>query len=182
MAVMLHLSRLTHDRKTLCGSGRLFLWAAALVLSLAFNAFGQPAGGKTTGSGATSNSNANTRTTPAKPKPKPATSTNSRTSGVPASIGGKWWTSGNDFGASEVDFTQSGAGVTGVIRYSDGGTGTVSGTMAAKRLQFTFADANGRTGSGWLELSWNNFLGGPWRNHGHNGRRCASGTGRTATC
>jgi hypothetical protein len=36
--------------------------------------------------------------------------------------------------------------------------------MVGKRLQFTFADANGRTGSGWLELSWNNFLGGPWRN------------------
>jgi hypothetical protein len=36
--------------------------------------------------------------------------------------------------------------------------------MVGKRLQFRFADATGRAGSGWLELSWNNFLGGPWRN------------------
>jgi len=83
---------------------------------------------------------------------------------MPASIDGKWWTSGNDFGPSEVIFVQTGTSVAGQIHYSDGGTGTLSGTIIGKRLQFTFADASGRTGSGWLELSWNNFLGGSWRN------------------
>lgn len=116
-----------------------------------------------TGPKSSTNSNSSTRTAPAKPnKPSPP-ATNRRPTGAPASIDGKWWTSGNDFGASEVVFTQSGANVTGVIRYSDGGTGTVRGTMVNKRLQFSFADASGRAGSGWLELSWNNFLGGPWK-------------------
>ena len=128
----------------------------------------QPAGGKTTTTETKSNTNSNssTRTGPAKTtKPaKPATSSSKRTNSAPANIDGKWWTSGNDFGASEVVLTQSGASVNGVIRYSDGGTGSVSGTMVGKRLQFTFSDSSGRTGSGWLELSWNNFLGGPWRN------------------
>jgi hypothetical protein len=166
MTTMLHLSRLTHDRKTPGKTGRVILCAAAMIVSLAFDASAQPAGGKTTGSGATPNTNANTRTTPAKPaKTSTATSSKGRTSGTPPSIDGKWWTSGNDFGAGEVVFTQSGASVAGVIRYSEGGTGNVTGTMGGnKRLQFTFADASGRTGSGWLELSWNNFLGGPWRN------------------
>ena len=126
--------------------------------------FAQPAGGKTT----TAETKPKTNSTTSTPKPTkpatPASSSSKRTNTAPANIDGKWWTSGNDFGASEVVFTQSGANVTGVISYSDGGTGTVSGTMVNKRLQFTFADSNGRTGSGWLELSWNNFLGGPWRN------------------
>jgi hypothetical protein len=145
---------------------RLLLFCAMLI-SCSCTAAAQPAGGKTTTGGTKSNTNSNSssRTPPAKTT-KPATSatTNRRANPTPASIDGKWWTSGNDFGASEVVFTQTGANVTGVIRYSDGGTGTVSGTMVNKRLQFTFADSSGRTGSGWLELSWNNFLGGPWRN------------------
>ena len=126
----------------------------------------QPAGGKTTTTG-TTNTNTSTRTGPVKttkPAKPPAPASSKRLNTAPASIDGKWWTSGNDFGASEVVFTQSGASVTGTIQYAGGGTGTVTGTMVGKRLQFTFADANGRTGSGWLELSWNNFLGGPWRN------------------
>ena len=141
---------------------------AIIILVAAGNVCAQPAGGKTTTTETKSNtnSNSNTRTAPAKTtKPaKPATSPSKRTNSAPANIDGKWWTSGNDFGASEVVFTQSGASITGLIRYSDGGAGSVSGTMAGKRLQFTFSDSSGRTGSGWLELSWNNFLGGPWRN------------------
>ena len=140
---------------------------AVIVLVGAGDLFAQPAGGKTTTTETKpkTNSNSSTRTNPARiTKPATSTSSSKRTNATPANIDGKWWTSGNDFGASEVVFTQSGANVTGVIRYSNGGTGTVSGTMVNKRLQFTFADANGRTGSGWLELSWNNFLGGPWRN------------------
>lgn len=140
---------------------------AMIVLVGAAEVFAQPAGGKTTTPETKSNTNSSssTRTAPAKTtKPGTTPPSSRRPNTAPASIEGKWWTSGNDFGASEVVFTQSGASVTGVIRYSDGGTGTVSGTMVNKRLQFTFADASGRTGSGWLELSWNNFLGGPWRN------------------
>ena len=146
---------------------RAFLNGFVINILLAAAAAGiaaQPAGGKTTSSN--TNSNSGTRTSPAKTaKPAtPATSSSKRPNTAPASIDGTWWTSGNDFGASEVVFTQSGANVNGVIHYSDGATGTVNGTMVGKRLQFTFADSNGRTGSGWLELSWNNFLGGPWRN------------------
>lgn len=138
----------------------LLSFLATIIFVGSDDVLAQPAGGTTT----TPRTNSTPRTAPAKTT-KPATSAATRrASGTPGSIDGKWWTSGNDFGASEVVFTQSGANVTGVIRYSDGATGTVSGTMVNKRLQFTFADANGRTGSGWLELSWNNFLGGPWRN------------------
>lgn len=140
------------------------LLLAVIVLIAAGNVSAQPAGGKTTTTETKPKTGSSATTTkPTKPA-TPASSSSKRTNTAPANIDGKWWTSGNDFGASEVVFTQSGASVTGTIQYSNGGTGTVNGTMAGKRLQFTFADANGRTGSGWLELSWNNFLGGPWRN------------------
>jgi hypothetical protein len=86
------------------------------------------------------------------------------TNTTPASIDGKWWTSGNGFGDSEVVFTQNGSQVSGIIRYADGRTGTVTGTMVGKRLQHTWMNSTGDGGTGWLELSWNNFLGGPWRN------------------
>ena len=79
-------------------------------------------------------------------------------------IDGKWWTTGNDFGACEVAFTQIGTDITGTIRWADGRTGTISGKFANKRLQHTWSDNNGNGGSGWLELSWANFLGGPWHN------------------
>jgi len=141
----------------------------ACVLCFAVIAFAQPAGGSTNSA------------KPSKPAPKPSSSSKpparapstrttpssrptNQTNSSPASISGKWWTSGNDFGASEVIFTQDGNRVTGEIHYSDGGTGTVSGTVAGKRLQFTFSDSSGRSGSGWLEQSWNLFLGGPWHN------------------
>ena len=146
---------------------RLVLFCVSII-ACSSTAVAQPAGGKTTTPETKSNTNSNssTRTPPAKTtKPvTPATSSSRRSNTTPANIDGKWWTSGNDFGASEVVFTQSGASVTGTIQYSDGRTGTVNGTMVGKRLQFTFSDSSGRNGSGWLELSWNNFLGGPWRN------------------
>jgi hypothetical protein len=79
-------------------------------------------------------------------------------------IDGKWWTTGNDFGPSEVVFTQNGSNISGVIRWADGRTGTINGTLTGKRLQHSWSDSSGNGGSGWLELSWANFLGGPWHN------------------
>lgn len=121
----------------------------------------QPSGGKTsdTPSGHPSG----------KPATKPPATTTPRSSstaarGAIASLDGKWWTSGNDFGASEVVLTQNGSAVSGEIHYADGRTGTITGTMVGKRLQHTWTNSAGESGSGWLELSWNNFLGGPWHN------------------
>lgn len=110
-------------------------------------------------------------TTTPKPKPTPeatesATKTaNSRTRQSTASdrIDGKWLTTGNDFGTSEVVFTQTGSNVTGTITWADGRTGNLTGTFAAKRLRFIFTTSTGETASGWLELSWPQFLGGPWK-------------------
>jgi hypothetical protein len=138
--------------------------ATFLLLAFAATTWAQPAGGKTSDTPKTS-AKTNTSTpakSPARIPPKmPAPRT---TSGAAASIDGKWWTSGNDFGASEVVFTQTGANVSGVIRYADGRTGTLNGTMVGKRLQHAWTNSSGESGSGWLELSWNNFLGGPWHN------------------
>ena len=138
---------------------------AVIVLIAAGNVSAQPAGGKTTTTETKPKTTTSTTTKPTKPtKPATPASSSKRTNTAPANIDGKWWTSGNDFGASEVVFTQSGGGsVTGIISYSDGRTAYLTGTMVGKRLQFTFGDEAGRAGSGWLELSWNNFLGGPWR-------------------
>ena len=152
-----------------CTFRRLALAISAL-LCLAAIASAQPAGGKTTDTESkpkpTSKAPAKTGGTAAKPPRPPAISSrpSNQANSSPASIAGKWWTSGNDFGASEVVFVQNGLSVTGEIHYSDGRTGTVTGTISGKRLQFTFADSDGRTGSGWLEQSWNLFLGGSWRN------------------
>src|SRR5947207_14084295 len=93
-----------------------------------------------------------------------AKAANKTTSAALASIDGKWWTSGNGFGDSEVVFTQNGSNLSGVIRYADGRTGTVNGTMAGNRLQHAWTNSSGESGTGWLELSWNNFLGGAWHN------------------
>jgi len=79
-------------------------------------------------------------------------------------IDGKWWTTGNDFGPSEVELTQNGPNISGVIRWADGRNGTINGTLVGKRLHHTWSDSTGNGGSGWLELSWANFLGGPWHN------------------
>ena len=135
------------------------------------NASAQAAGGTVTSGAAPTTpvskptKPASSSTTPkAKARSSTASTSSSRSTGAAANIDGKWWTTGNDFGAGEVVFTQTGLNVTGVIRFSDGRTGNVTGKIAGKRLQFSFTDSSGRAGSGWLEQSWNNFLGGPWRN------------------
>ena len=79
-------------------------------------------------------------------------------------IDGKWWTSGNDFGPSELVITQNGSTVSGTIKWADGRSGTLNGTFTNKRLKHAWSDTSGNVGSGWLELSWANFLGGPWHN------------------
>jgi hypothetical protein len=145
---------------------RLFAIAALVMFAFATPAWAQPGGGKTSDTPSKTPAKINTDT-PAKPKSAPKTSPNPKTgsnSSAIASLDGKWWTSGNDFGASEVTFTQNGSTVSGVIRYADGRTGTVNGRMVGKRLQHTWTNSSGESGSGWLELSWNNFLGGPWHN------------------
>jgi hypothetical protein len=157
------------NRRSAFGMLRRFALITFSILCFAAAAFAQPAGGKTSDSAAKPKPTSKPPTksgggTTAKP-PRPASSSRtSQANASPASIDGKWWTSGNDFGASEVIFTQDGLRVSGEIHYSNGETGTVTGTITGKRLQFTFSDSSGRTGSGWLEQSWNLFLGGPWHN------------------
>jgi len=80
------------------------------------------------------------------------------------SIEGKWWTSGNDFGTSQVFFEQNGTSVSGAIRYADGRTGTLTGVLAGKKLNFSWTNSAGDQGTGRLEQSWNNFMGGTFRN------------------
>jgi hypothetical protein len=141
---------------------RIFFFAGLLLVTFSGRASAQPVGGKSSdlANPASNKPSKSTKTAPAKTTRAP----NKPTKTAPASIDGKWWTSGNGFGDSEVVFTQNGPAVSGVIRYADGRTGTVNGTMTGKRLQFNWTSSNGDGGSGWLELSWNNFLGGPWRN------------------
>lgn len=149
----------------------LHILAVTVLICAAFSSQGsaqpQASGGKVT-SGAAPAAAAKPAAKPTKPtRPDPtakAKARSSRATGGVANIDGKWWTSGNDFGASEVVFTQTGANVSGVIRYSDGRTGTVTGTIVGKRLHHSFTNSAGGGGTGWLELSWNNFLGGSWRN------------------
>jgi hypothetical protein len=156
---------------------RIFVISAALAASLSAQALaqpGQPSGGTISGPAPVSKvpPKAAPKTgakTPVKAPAKigPRASSNN-TSGQTASqaetIEGKWWTTGNGFGDSEVVFTQSGPHVSGVIRYADGRTGTVVGNMVGKKFQHTWRNSSGEGGTGWLELSWNNFLGGPWTN------------------
>jgi len=138
------------------------------MIAFAAPASAQAAGGKTSDAPSKTPTKTSPRTpakSPAKSAPKvtakPKAGSNT---GAVASIDGKWWTSGNGFGDSEVVFTQNGSTVSGVIRYADGRTGTVNGTMVGKRLQHSWTNSRGEGGTGWLELSWNNFLGGPWHN------------------
>ena len=151
--------------------------AALVILCVVFGleASAQPqASGGTVTSDAAAAPKANTKSapkTPAKtatrnsPAAKSVRATNSViAAGAPANIDGKWWTTGNRFGDAEVVFTQTGSRVSGVIRYADGRTGNVTGTMVGKKLQHSWTNSAGEGGTGWLELSWNNFLGGPWRN------------------
>jgi len=156
---------------------RFVVTTAVLVLIFALQtaAQAQPSGGKVTsgGAAATGSTTKPGARTPAKttPRTSPAnkstvtkTTSSGRGAGPAASIEGKWWTTGNFFGDVEVVFTQTGSSVSGVLRYADGRTGTVTGTMVGKRLQHSWTNSAGEGGTGWLELSWNNFLGGPWRN------------------
>ena len=124
---------------------RLFAIAGVLIVTFGTHAWAQPSGGKTSDSAKTDSAaktSTKKTTSPAKTttKAKPATSAkaaNKTTSAALATIEGKWWTSGNGFGDSEVVFTQNGSNVSGVIHYADGRTGTVNGTMAGNRLQHT---------------------------------------------
>lgn len=139
---------------------RLFA-IATLLMAFTAQVWAQPAGGKTSDTKpSTTTETKSTSKSPPKTTPKVST----KTSGAIGSIAGKWWTSGNGFGDSEVVFTQDGANVSGVIRYADGRTGTVNGTMVGLRLKHTWTSSSGDGGTGWMELSWNNFLGGPWQN------------------
>jgi hypothetical protein len=146
-----------------------FKWRAysIVMLILVIGAFcsvpAQPAGGRVT-------TGADTKPTT---KTKPASNATSKetpkssarpSAGALERIDGKWWTTGNDFGESQVIFSQEGPRITGVINWADGRSGSVNGTLNGKRLQFTWKDSKGNGGSGWLELSWANFLGGPCHN------------------
>ena len=97
------------------------------------------------------------------PKPNKTTTPSKRITSLDR-IDGKWWTTGNDFGPSELVLTQNGPSITGTITWADGRSGTINGTFANKRLKHTWSDTSGNGGSGWLELSWANFLGGQWQN------------------
>lgn len=154
--------------ETLCW--RKLALASGLFLLLSGPVWAQ--GGKTSGSAVENppdkttapKTNSTVKTPTRSASGNSAKPTKPSTGGGLASIDGKWWTSGNGFGDSEVIFTQNGANVSGVIHYADGRTGTLNGTISGKRLQHTWTNSGGEQGSGWLELSWNNFLGGPWHN------------------
>lgn len=150
---------------------RLLATAAAFIAAFAAQTSAQqePSGGSVSPSGAPAVTTKPTKTPAPAPSRKttrviPEKSTRPATSQGVDRIDGKWWTTGNGFGDSEVVFTQNGSQITGVIRYADGRNGNVTGTLVGKRLQHTWTNSSGDGGSGWLELSWANFLGGPWRN------------------
>jgi hypothetical protein len=131
---------------------------ASLVL-VAVLSVGQhyPSQGQASGGRIPSTPKSNTSKPAKTPTPSKRTSTMDR-------IDGKWWTTGNDFGPSELVLTQNGNSISGTIKWADGRSGTINGTFTNKRLKHTWSDTSGSGGSGWLELSWANFLGGPWRN------------------
>jgi len=146
--------------------------AVIAALSVQASAQPEPSGGKISSEAApvvkgTTKPGKPAAKAPARSTPRIAPAKTTRPAGSTIGvdrIDGKWWTTGNGFGDSEVVFTQNGAQVTGVIRYADGRNGTLTGTLIGKRLQHTWTNSSGDGGSGWLELSWTNFLGGPWRN------------------
>src|SRR5258707_8737867 len=120
---------------------RPFAITTLMMFAFASPAWAQPAGGKTsdTPKAPAKRSTGSPAKTPAKvPAKTPSSTRTGSNRGAIASIDGKWWTSGNDFGASEVVFTQNGSTVSGVIRYADGRTGAVNGTMIGKRLQHSW--------------------------------------------
>ena len=76
------------------------------------------------------------------------------------SIDGKWWTTDNNFGTSQVFFTREGTSVSGVITYADGRTGNLNGVLSGRKLTFDWTNSAGQQGTGWLEQTWNNLMGG----------------------
>lgn len=149
----------------------LIVGAVTAVLAQTGNQNSQgPAGGKTSDSAAEKKvAKPPVRTTTPKPERTSSPGSASRTTGKsPAplveEIDGKWWTTGNDFGTSEVFFERNGTLVSGAIMYGDGRTGTFSGVISGKRINYTWTNSSGDRGTGWLEQSWNNFLGGTYRN------------------
>jgi hypothetical protein len=164
-------SRKVEDMKLETFGWRMF--AASALLITAFAPHARPQGGKTSGSAVDQppektitpkKTNSPAKTATKTTGGNSASAAKQSAAGTLASIDGKWWTSGNGFGDSEVVFSQNGSSVTGIISYADGRTGTVTGAMIGKRLQHSWTNSSGEGGSGWLELSWNNFLGGPWHN------------------
>ncbi|HXD30803.1 MAG TPA: hypothetical protein VN643_06795 [Pyrinomonadaceae bacterium] len=146
----------------------MVVFCCGLALAQNTNKSPDPAGGKTSDGAA-----------PSKTKPKPAVTTTKATKARPVtanpkpaprasagmdSINGKWWTTGNDFDTSELLLEQHGNLISGAIMYADGRTGTFSGVLSGKRINFNWANSAGDRGTGWLEHSWNNFLGGSYRN------------------
>jgi len=165
-----------HRRRRLITSAALIFAAALGVCAQSSQGGSQnqqgPAGGKTSDDAAARKTVPKPATAGGKkPKTKPASAagtapkaaTTSPTTGVDG-IDGKWWTTGNDFGTSEVFFGRNGTLVSGAIMYADGRTGTFSGVIAGKRINFNWTNSSGDHGTGWLEQSWNNFLGGSYTN------------------
>jgi hypothetical protein len=128
-----------------------------LLLCLAVSAWG---GSRASGQMSGGRIPSTPKTAPTKTTKQPTTSKRVTTLDR---IDGKWWTTGHNFGPSELVLTQNGALVSGTIKWADGRSGTINGTFANKRLKHTWSDTSGNGGSGWLELSWANFLGGSWR-------------------
>src|SRR5262245_37345206 len=93
----------------------------------------QPGGGKLKPEPTPAN-----KTTP-KTTPKPSAKETPRNTGALDRIDGKWWTTGNGFGDSEVIFSQDGSRISGVIHWGDGRTGTINGNLVGKRLQHTWS-------------------------------------------
>ncbi|MCU1265526.1 MAG: hypothetical protein JWM21_1844 [Acidobacteria bacterium] len=147
----------------------LFVGTVAVVWPQSGNQNSEgPAGGKTSDSAAEKKVTTPkpVRTTTPKPgrnTPPPSKTTGKSPAQVVADIDGKWWTTGNDFGTSQLLLEQNGSLVSGAIQYADGRTGTFSGVIAGKRINYTWTNSSGDRGTGWLEQSWNNFLGGSYR-------------------
>ncbi len=78
------------------------------------------------------------------------------------SIDGKWWTTDDNFGTSQIFFTREGTSVSGVITYANGRTGNLNGVLAGRKLTFDWTNSAGQQGTGWLEQTWNNLLGGTY--------------------
>lgn len=157
-------------------SVRMLFGTAILLVALgASSALGQAGGGTVTGPGPGTKpvSKETIRTPTTSPSKKPEKTTpratsntapKTKASGPLDRIDGKWWTVGNGFGDSELVLTQNGASISGELRFADGRTGSLTGTLVGKRLQHSWTNSTGDGGTGWLELSWANFLGGAWRN------------------